>query len=322
MLNRRTLMSTLLLSGFAASSALAQAYPNRPITLLVPAAPGGAADTIARVFAQHLSRELGQSVVIEDRPGAGGNIATGAAAKAPRDGYTLLLSVGSAHTINPSLYERVPFDPLKDFQPISLVATAPYVLAVNPGVPAKNVAELVAHAKSMPGKLNYASAGNGSLNHLLGEMFNRAAGVQLTHVPYKTAAALTQDAVGGQVQVIFSSLPSVMPFAKSGQLRVLGVATPARTALAPDLPTIGETLSGYQATSWYGLVAPAGIPKEALDRLQAASTKALANPEVVERLAAQGAEVTPSTAEQFTSLIREDLARWAKIVKAAGARMD
>lgn len=319
---RRHALLAMLAAAGATGPALAQAFPNKPITLLVPAAPGGAADTIARVFAQLLSRELGQPIVIDDRPGAGGNIATGAAAKAPRDGYTLLLSVGSAHTINPALYQQVPFDPVKDFQPISLVATAPYVLAVNPAVPATSVRELVAYAKSRPGQLNYGSAGNGSLNHLLAEMFNRSAGVDMVHVPYKTAAALTADAVGGQVQVIFSSLPSVMPFTRTGQLRVLGVATASRTVLAPELPTVGETLPGFQARSWYGLVAPAGIPREALERLQAASSKALAEPDLVEKMAAQGAEASPSTAEQFAALIRDDLVSWARIVKQAGARLD
>jgi len=300
----------------------ADTYPSRPITLIVPGGPGGAVDSVARVFGQQLSVQLGQPVVIDSRAGAGGNIGTGMAAKAPRDGYTLLMAASSAHTINPVLYNKVPFDPLKDFEPISLIATAPYVLAVNASVPARNVKELIALAKKEPGKLNYGSAGNGSLNHLLAEMFKTAAGVELTHVPYKAVAAAAADAAAGQVQIVFGSMPGVMPLARAGQLRLLAVATAQRSALAPEVPTIAETVPGFETTAWFGLMAPAGTPREVVDRLHAATLASVASRELAENLATQGAELTTNSPEQFRTLIRDDLARWARVVKASGARMD
>jgi tripartite-type tricarboxylate transporter receptor subunit TctC len=306
----------------AMAAAVAQTYPSKPVTVIVPQAPGGANDTVARIVLARLSENLGQQFIVENRPGAGGNIGTQAAAKAAHDGYTLLLTVGSSHTINPALYRKVPFDPIKDFEPISLVATAPYILVVNPAVPAKSVKELIAVIKSRKEPMNYASAGNGTLNHLLGEMFKTAVGVDLVHVPYKAAAASVTDVVNGQVPIAFASLPSVTPFIKAERLRVLAVASPKRTPLMPDLPTIGETVPGFGAISWYGLLAPAGTPKEIIAKLNAEVGKVLASRELIEKMGAQGGEANPSTPEQFAALIRDELPVWAAIVKASNAQVD
>jgi tripartite-type tricarboxylate transporter receptor subunit TctC len=305
-----------------APAALAQAYPAKPVTVIVPQSPGGANDTVARVVMAKFSETLGQQFVIENRTGAGGNVGTGAAAKAPKDGYTLLLTVGSSHTINPALYKNAGFDPIKDFEPISLVATAPYVLVVNPSVPANNVAELITWVKAQPQPVNYASAGNGTLNHLFAEMFRADTGLALVHIPYKAAAASVTDVVSGQIPLTFASLPAATPFVRSGKLRLLGVAQEKRSALIPDTPTIGETVKGFGAISWYGLLAPAGTPKAIVDRLAAETRRVLALPDVKDRMNAAGAEPATNTPEQFATLIREELPRWARIVKASGAQVD
>src|SRR5688572_13509087 len=307
---------------FAAPLAVAQdAYPGKPITLIVPQAAGGANDTIARIFAQKFAETLGQPVVIENRVGAGGNIGTVAAAKAPKDGYTLLLTVNSAHVINPFLYKNVGFDPVKDFEPVSLVATAGYVLVAEPSFPARNVKELIDHVKSKPG-MAYASAGNGTLNHLLAEMLKMQAGIDMQHIPYKSAAASVQDVVGGRVPVSFQSVPSALAFVKAGKLKVLGVANEKRVAALPDVPTIGETLPGYGSTPWYGLFAPAGTPKAIVAKLHEATHRTLANKEVQEKLVAQGCEAATSTPEQFAAAIRSEMPQWQKIVKQSGAAID
>ncbi len=300
----------------------AQTYPVKPIRVIVPQAPGGANDTVARIVLNAMSENMGQQFVVENRTGAGGNIGTEAAAKAPHDGYTLFLTVGSSHTINPALYRKVPFDPIKDFTPIARVATAPYVLVVNPSVPAKTVKELIAFIKSKKDPMTYASAGNGTLNHLLAEMFKLAAGVDLVHIPYKAAAASVTDVVSGQVPLTFASLPAATPFIKSERLRLLGVAAPKRTPLMPDVPAIAETIPGFGAVSWYGLMAPAGTPKELIARLNAEVVKALNSKDVKDRMALQGAEVSPSTPEELAALIKDELPMWAAIVKASNAQVD
>jgi tripartite-type tricarboxylate transporter receptor subunit TctC len=299
-----------------------EAWPTKAITIVVPQAAGGANDTVARAFAQKLSVQLGQPVVVENRPGAGGNVGTALAARAPKDGYTFMLTAQSAQTINPALYKKTGFDPVKDFEPVMVVATAPYVLVTNMNFAPKTLRELIAHAKPQPGKLNYASAGNGTLNHLLGEMFNKSAGLDLVHIPYKSASAAATDVVGGQVPLTFGSFPGVMPFVKAGQLRVIGVATEKRTALAPELPTLAESIPGFHANSWYGMFAPAGTPKDIIQKLYAASVKVLGAQDLIDRLAGQGAEVAPSTPEQLAKLLADDLVRWAKIVKDSGATID
>jgi len=322
--NVRAAASVMLaaVAALACASAGADNYPSKFVTVIVPQPPGGANDTVARIVAQKLSQELGQQFVIDNRGGAGGNIGVAAAAKAPKDGYTLLMALGSALTVNPALYSKTGFDPIKDFQPITTIATAPYVLVANPSFPANNVKELIALAKSKPGQIQYASAGNGTPNHLLAEMFQDSAGIELQHIPYKGAAAAVTDVISGQVPIAFQSMPSSMSYVKSGKLKILGVATEKRTALAPDIPAISETVPGFYTVSWYGLLAPAGTPKDIVEKLRAATVKALSDKEVREKLAAQGAEPFITTPEQFAALIKDEMPKWAKIVKESGAKVD
>lgn len=297
-------------------------FPRKPITMVVPQTPGGANDTVARAIGQKLAARIGQPVVIENRNGAGGNVGTAYVARAPRDGYTLLLTAQSAHTINPFLYRNLPFDPVKDFEPVMIVATAPYVLAVNPSVPAKNLKELIELAKAKPNQLNFASAGNGTMNHLLGEMLKGATGVQIVHVPYRGAAPAAADVVAGQAQIVFGSLPGLMPFVRSNQLRALGVATAQRSALAPELPTLADTVPGLHVNSWYGVFAPAGTPKDVTARLQAEMAAVLKTPELQEILKGQGAEPAPGTSAELAQTLKEELVRWEKIVRDSNAKID
>lgn len=319
-LTRRTL-SAAAFGLLAAAPAWAQqaAWPTRPIVFVVPQNPGGANDVIARAVAQGLENSLGQPVVVENRPGAGGNLGTSQVARAAPDGHTFLVTAQSAHTINPALYSKIPFDPVKDFTPVMQLAVAPYLLVVNPNFPAKTLDELVAYAKAHPGKVEYASAGNGTLNHLLGEMLKKQKGVNLLHVPYKGAAAAATDVVAGQLPVTFGSFPGVMPFVTSGKLRVLGVASDKPTALAPEIPPLGKELS---VTSWYGLFAPAGTPAPIVEKLHGAITKVLATPAMRERLKALGAEPVESDPRSFAAMLPGELAHWKQIVQDSGARID
>jgi len=319
---RRTLL-TLCLSLTAVGAAWADdKYPSKPVTVIVPQAAGGANDAIARVLAQKLTELLGQNFVVENRTGAGGNVGTALAARARPDGYTLMLTADSAMVINPALYKATGFDPIKDFEPVGTVATAGYVLAAHPAFPAKNTAELVAMAKQQPGKINIGSAGNGTLNHLIGEMLGKATGIDLVHVPYKGSAAAVTDLAAGQVQVSVQSLPSSIAFIRSGKIKVLGVVNPVRLPALPDVPTIGETIKGFGATPWYGVFAPAGTPRSVINQLNAAIAKALDAKDAQERLAGVGCEPYKSSPEQFAQLVRDDLPRWAKIVKESGATID
>ncbi len=320
---RRTLLLLSAALPLAAVTAQAQdRFPSKPITMIVPQAAGGANDTIARVVAQRMGELLGQTVVVENRTGAGGNVGTVAAARARPDGYTLILTADSSMVINPALYRSTGFDPIRDFEPIGTVATAGYVLVANPAFPAKTTAELVALARQQPGKINIGSAGNGTLNHLIGEMLSRATDIELVHVPYKGAAAAVTDLMGGQIQVSVQSLPSSISFIRSGKIRVLGVVNPRRLPALPDAPTIGETVKGFGATPWYGVFAPAGTPRPLITQLNAEIARALDSKDVVERLAAVGCEPFRSTPEQFAQLVRDELPRWARIVKASGATID
>lgn len=297
-------------------------WPSKPVTLIVPQAAGGANDTVARAFAQRLATAIGQAVVVENRAGAGGNVGTVHAARAPRDGHTLMLTAQSAQTINPALYRNPGFDPIKDFEPVMTVATAPYLLVAHPKFPANTLKELIDYARPRPGRIDYASAGNGTLNHLLGVMLNQRAGLHLVHIPYRGAAAAATDVVAGQVPITFGSFPGVMPFVKSGQLKVLGVATERRTRLAPELPTLHESLPGLHANSWYGLFAPAGTPRAVVERIAEQGSKVLTQADFVERLGGQGAEVAGSTPSELARLLQEELKLWAGIVKASGATID
>jgi tripartite-type tricarboxylate transporter receptor subunit TctC len=310
----------LILAGTAVNAQ--DKYPSKSVTLIVPQAAGGANDAIARVIAQKLTEQTGQNFVVDNRTGAGGNVGAAAAAKNKPDGYTLMLAADSVVVINPALYKSTGFDTLKDFEPVATVGTAGYVLVANPAFPAKNMGEFIALAKQQPGKINIGSAGNGTLNHLIGEMLGKETGIDLVHVPYKGAAAAVTDLVSGQVQVSVQSLPSSISFIKSGKIKVLGVVNPTRVAALPDSPTIGETLKGFGTTPWYGVFAPAGTPKAIVAQLSAEIAKALDTKEVQERLAGVGCEPYKTTPEQFSALVRNDLSRWAGIVKASGATVD
>ena len=315
--------AALLLMGSLALAAHGQEkYPSKPITLVVPQAAGGANDAIARVIAHRLTEQLGQTVLVDNRPGAGGNVGTAATARAKPDGYTLLVTADSAQVINPWLYKNTGFDPVKDFEPVAPLATAGYVLTANPAFPANNVAELIALAKASPGKYAIASAGNGTLNHLIGEMLQRAAGISLQHIPYKGSAAAATDVVGGQVPLSVQSLPSSIAFIKGGKLKVLGVVNEKRVAALPDAPTIGETLKGFGQTPWYGMFAPIGTPPAILARLQAEVARALDQKDVLDQLAVVGCEPLKGSAAQLAKLVQDDLARWGRVVKETGAKID
>ncbi len=321
-INRSAALVLTLLAALAEPAVADDKYPTKAVTVVVPQAAGGANDAIARIVAHKLSESTGHQFIIDNRPGAGGNIGTAFVAKSKADGYTLLLTVDSAYVINPALYKSTGFDPIKDFEPITTVATAGYVLVANNNFPPNNVGEMIAAAKAQPGKIAVGSAGNGTLNHLFREMLGKAAGIQMMHVPYKGASAAVTDLVGGQVQISVQSLPSSLPFIKARKLKVLGVVNERRVTLLPDVPTIGETIKGLSATPWYGLLAPAGTPKAVVSQLQAEVTKLLNSSELREKLAMLGCEPYASTSDQFATLIRSDLPRWAKVVKEAGVTVD
>jgi tripartite-type tricarboxylate transporter receptor subunit TctC len=325
MTTRRTLLTgaaAVAAPFFWRAAGAADPYPTKVITIVVPQAPGGANDVIGRALAQKLSGAIGASVIVDNKQGAGGNLGTSYVARQPKDGYTLLLNAQSVQTINPFLYRKVPFDPVKDFDPVMVVGVAPYMLAINNTLPARNLRELVALAKAQPGKLNYASAGNGTVNHMLGEMLKTAAGIDIVHVPYKGAAAAATDVIGGQAQMAFGSIAGLLPFVKSGQLRAIGVCTEKRTQLAPELPTLAETLPGLYANAWYGLFVPAGTPREIVNKLHDEIARLMDAPDMKERLAGLGVEPAPGTPDQLAALMRDDLVRWARIVKDSGAQLD
>jgi len=298
-------------------------YPSKPIRIVVPFPPGGATDILARAIGNELSKAFNQSVVIENKGGGGGNPGADLVAKSAPDGYTLVMATVGTHAINMSLYSKMPYDAVRDFEPIVLVAGVPNLLVVHPSVPAKSVKELTALAKAQPGKLNVASSGSGTSIHLAAELYKQMAGVDIVHVPYKGSAPAVADLLGGQVQMMFDNLPVSLPHAKAGKLRALAVTSPNRSSALPDVPTMDEEgYKGFDATSWFGLLAPAGTPKDIINKLNAASVKALASPEMRERLAAQGAEPVGNSPEQFGAFIKSEIEKWSKIVKASGARVD
>ena len=306
-----------------ASAAWPQAYPNHPIRLVVPFPAGGTTDILARDAAPKLTEALGQSVVVDNRPGAGGNIGADLVAKSQPDGYTLLMGTVGTHAINPSLYAKMPYDHIKDFVPVVLVAGVPNVLVVNPSLPVNSVADLIKLAKSKPGSINFASSGNGTSIHLSGELFKTMAGVDMMHVPYKGSAPALTDLIGGQVQVMFDNLPSSLPQIKAGKLRAIAVTSLKRSPALPDVPTINESgLPGFEASSWFGVLAPAGTPPGVVARINAEINKWLQSPEGKEQLLAQGAQAAGGTPEQFAAHIRAETDKWAKVVKASGAKVD
>ena len=323
---RRLTLGGLALAAVAAAvpfAASAQTYPAKPVTIVVPFAAGGTTDILARVIGQALTKELGQSVVVDNRAGAGGNIGASLAAKAPADGYTLFMGTVGTHAINQSLYKKLPFDPIKDFQPLTRVAMVPNLLVANPGKPYKNVKELIAYAKANPGKVNFGSSGSGSSIHLSGELFNSMAKVDMVHVPYKGSAPAVTDLLGGQIDIMFDNMPSAIQHVRSGKLRPLAVTTAKRSPELPDVPTIAEAgVPGYEATSWFGMFAPAGTPAPVVARLNTALTKVLADAEVKKKLAEQGAEPYGEKPEQFAEFIRKETAKWGKVVQDSGATAD
>jgi len=323
-MKERALLAALFLVTLAGTlPACAQEYPRKAIRLIVPFAPGGGNDTVARAIAQSAGTSLGQPVVVDNRAGAGGMLGAELAARAPPDGYTLFLGGVGSHAINPNLHAKLPYDPVKDFAPITLIASAPSVLVVNPSLPARTLAEFTALAKASPGRINYASNGNGSSAQLAAVLYESMAGVQMVHVPYKGLAPALVDLLAGEVQAMFSSVVAIVPNIKAGRLRALAVTGKRRAALLPEVPTLDESgVPGYEAGSWYGILAPAGTPQAIVAKLHQAIVHALAQPEVRERLVSEGAEVIGSTPEAFAAHITAELARMRKLIRDAGIRME
>src|ERR671914_25933 len=310
-------IAMVVVSGFAS----AQAYPTKPIQFIVPFPPGGGNDTVARAIAQQVGPALGQSIVVDNRPGAGGIIGADAAARSAPDGYTIFLGGVATHAVNPHLHPKLSYDPIKDFAPITLVASAPSVLVVHPSVPARTIAEFAAYARANPGKLNYASNGNGSSSHIAAVLYETNAGVKLTHVPYKGVGPALTDLMSGRIELMFNSIVAILPHIQSGKLRALAVTSKRRSTLLPDVPTLAEAgLPEYEAGSWYGILAPAGTPSAIIERLHKEIVKALKDPEVQKRLSGEGADVIGSTPQEFAAHIKAELARMGQAIKASGLK--
>ena len=311
----------LALGTLASHAALAQAYPAKPIRLVVPFPPGGSTDIVARIVAQKLSDRLGQQVVVENRGGAGGTIGAEAVAKAPPDGYTLVVGTTSTHAVAPSVYGKIGYDPVKDFAPISLIAVTPYLLVVNPSVNVKSLQEFVGYVKARPGKLNYASAGTGSTTHLAMEMLKSAAGLYIVHIPYNGNGPAGTAVIAGQVEILFGSLPAVLPHAKSGRVRPLAVGTPKRSPSLPDVPTVAESgFPGFDASLWLAIMAPAGTPAPIVDRLQKEIHAVIASRDTADALNKSGAEPITSTPAELAAMVKDGVEKYGKVVKQAGVK--
>ncbi len=320
------ILLTSIFSGLAAAAlpvALkAQDYPTKPIRLIVPFAPGGPVDIMSRALGEKLTANLGQQIVVDNRGGAGGSIGTEIVAHSIPDGYTLLTGHIGTHAINVSLFPKLGYDPVKDFAPISLIATLPLALVVNASVPARSVRELVALARARPGEINFASAGSGGPTHMAGAMFKSMAGINVVHVPYKGNAAALTDLTAGRVQMMFSNLLTSMPHVKAGKLRALAISSAKRSPQAPDLPTVAESgVPEYDLTPWYGIFAPAGTPKAIVTRLNREAGQILNAPDMKERFRTQGIDLTTSTPDEFLALIRREIPKWRKVVKESGAKV-
>lgn len=320
---RSSVVSAVFWALCFASQAFAQPYPSKPIRLIVPNPPGGGVDILARSIGQPLAERLGQAVVVENRAGAGGTIGLAAVAKAPPDGYTLGIGVDATLAIAPAVYRSLPYDPVTDFAPVTLIATVPLVLTVNPSLPVQSVKDLIALAKSRPGKMDYSSGGNATPPHLAGEVFNSMAEVKINHVPYKGGPPAITAVVAGEVSLMFANMLPGLPHIHSGRLRAIAVTSERRTPVLPDVPTIAESgLPGYDISQWYGFVAPAGTPAAVVTRLYREIRQVLDLPDVSARLKAEGAEISATSPEEFSTFIRAQITRWQKAVKESGTRMD
>ena len=306
-----------------ATLAQAQGWPSKPIKWVVPFAPGGTTDILARTVGEKLALALGQPVIIENKPGAGGGVGAEFTAKAAPDGYTIMGGTISTHAINASLYTKLPYDPVKDFVAITLLARVPNMLVINPSINANSVKELIVLLKANPNKYSFASSGNGTSQHLSGELFKSMAGVDMQHIPYKGSPPALQDVMGGQVAMTFDNITTAWPLAKAGKLRALAVTTAKRSAVAPDVPTLAESgLPGFEVGSWQGVFGPAGMPPEIVKRLNAEIVKILKMPDVAEKLAGLGAESVGNTTEEFTVMVKAEVVKWADVVKKSGAKVD
>jgi len=309
--------------GFAPAFAAAQAYPAKPIRIIVPFPAGGIADLFGRVIAQKFNEAWGQPAVVENRPGAGGNIGAEIVAKSPPDGYTLVTGSIGTHAVNVSLFSKLPYDPIRDFAPVSLIMEAEGLLVLHPSVPARTVKELIALARARPGQLSYASAGNGTAAHLSGELFKSMAKVDMVHVPYKGNVPAIVDLIAGQTSLLFATMPTVLPQVQAGRLKALAVTSSARSPAAPELPTIAEAaLPGYSVTNWIGIFAPAGTPRDVVMKLNAEIVRIMQAPDIQKRLLNEGAKFTPWTPDEFAGFVKSEIAKWAKVVKEAGIRVD
>jgi tripartite-type tricarboxylate transporter receptor subunit TctC len=325
-MTRRYVVCVLIACAVALATSVpgrAQIYPAKPIRMIVPFPAGGATDIVGRLVAQKLTEGMGQQVIVDNRGGAGGTIGSDVAAKAPTDGYNILVGTSSTHAIAASLYAKLPYDPVRDFTPVTLLATATILLAVHPSVPARNIKELIALGKREPNALSYASSGNGGISHLIGEHFKSVGGIQMLHVPYKGDTPALVDLASGQVSLMFGTAVSFLPYVKTGRLIALAVTNPKRSPVVPDVPTVGESgLPGFEALQWFGVYAPAGTPREIVTRLNTEIAKALRMPEIRERFAGLGADVAGGSAEDFAAFQRAEVVKWTKIVKASGAKID
>jgi tripartite-type tricarboxylate transporter receptor subunit TctC len=323
-LHRRRFLSLAVAAGsttVVSRIAFAQAYPTRPVRLIVGFPPGGPADIFSRLLGQWLSERLGQQFVVENRPGAGGNIATEAVARAPADGYTLL-QVGPPHSINTTLYDKLNYDFIRDIAPIASIACSPNVMEVHPSVPAKTVPEFIAYAKSHPGRINMASSGNGTVTHVAGELFKMMTAIDMVHVPYRGSTPALTDLVGGQVQVMFDNVPSSIELIKAGKLRPIAVTQATRFEKLPGVPTVGEFLPGYEASSWFGIGAPKNTPTEIVDKLNREINQGLADPRIKARIAELGGTVLTGSPAAFETLIADETEKWARVVKFSGVKPD
>ena len=306
----------------ATGPASAQTYPTKPIRIVAPSTPGDAPDVIARLVAERLTAALGQQVVVENRPGAGGVVGSEIVAKSAPDGYTLIMGNAGSHGINAAVYRKLPYNILQDFAPISQIAVAPNVFVVNPDLPVKTIPELIAYAKARPGQLSYASGGNGSSSHMSMELLKSMAGIDVVHVPYKGSSPALTDVIGGQCAVMSVNMPPAVPHVKAGKLRALAVTTRARASSMPELPTVGETLPGYETVAWFGVLAPAGTPKDIVNRLSAELARIAKSPEMRERLGGMGAEPVGGTPEEFGAVMARDIAKWTTLAKSVGITID